>query len=103
MDNAHIFAMDTTENLLKLPGLSTSLRFRVDQAFDAERLKLLGGVVNVEHEDHSYRLVTNNSEATLADLFKFGRETGFKLLDLQLHQPTLEDVFLKLTGHGLRD
>jgi hypothetical protein len=39
----------------------------------------------------------------LGALFKLAKETGFKLIDLQLHQPTLEDVFLKLTGHALRD
>lgn len=104
MDHAHIVAMDTTENLLKMPGLSTIARFRVDKPLvDGARLKTLTGVTEVEHEDHTYRLTTDNSEATLADLFKFGREAGFKLLDLQLHQPTLEDVFLKLTGHALRD
>ncbi len=103
MDHAHIVALDTTENLLKLPGLSTSLHFRVDSPLDLERLKSLTGVTHVEQEDHTYRITTDNSEATLADLFKFGRESGVKLLDLQLHQPTLEDVFLKLTGHALRD
>ncbi len=103
MDHAHIVALDTTENLLKLPGLSTTVRFRVDKPCDEQRLNSLTGVTHVEHEDHTYRLTTDNSEATLADLFKLGREAGFKLLDLQLHQPTLEDVFLKLTGHALRD
>src|SRR6185503_1729347 len=29
MDHAHIVALDTTENLLKLPGLATSINFRV--------------------------------------------------------------------------
>jgi ABC-2 type transport system ATP-binding protein len=103
MDNAHIVALDTTENLLKLPGLSTSIHFRVDKPLDAEHLKTLTAVTFVQSEDHTYRLTTNNSEATLADLFKHSRESGVKLIDLQLHQPTLEDVFLKLTGHALRD
>ncbi len=103
MDHAHIIMLDTVPNLLKLPGLSTSVHFRVDKPFEVERLKALTGVTHVETEDHSYRLITDNSEATLADLFKYGRESGSKLLDLQLHQPTLEDVFLKLTGHALRE
>src|SRR3989338_1844803 len=103
MDHAHIVALDTTENLLKLPGLETSLHFRVDKDCSAEHLKQLEGVANVVHEDNSYRLTTNNSEVTLSALFKHAKECGFKLIDLQLHQPTLEDVFLKLTGHALRD
>jgi ABC-2 type transport system ATP-binding protein len=103
MDHAKIIALDTTENLLKLPGLETSLRFRVDKDCSVEHLNQLEGVTHVTHEDHTYRLTTGNSEATLSGLFKHAKECGFKLIDLQLHQPTLEDVFLKLTGHALRD
>lgn len=126
MDHAHIVALDTTANLLKLPGLATNLHFRVDKECDPEHLKKLSAVLAVEQEDHAYRLTTSNSEATLSDLFKHAKEcgftplearsrdatvsasgglplTGFRLIDLQLHQPTLEDVFLKLTGHTLRD
>lgn len=103
MDHAHIIALDTTANLLKTPGLSTSIHFLVDKACNSDHLKVLTGVTHVDTEDHTYRLTTDNSEATLADLFKHAKECGYKILDLQLHQPTLEDVFLKLTGHALRE
>ena len=103
MDHSHIVALDTTENLLKLPGLSTSLHFRVDKDCSKEHLAQLSGVTHVDQEDHAYKLTTDNAEATLAALFKHAKECGFKLIDLQLHQPTLEDVFLKLTGRALRD
>jgi ABC-2 type transport system ATP-binding protein len=103
MDHAHIVALDTTENLLKLPGLATSLHFRADKSVDMAQLKQLSSVTHVETEDHAYRLITNNAEETLSALFKFARENSLKLIDLQLRQPTLEDVFLKLTGHALRD
>ena len=103
MDHAHIISLDTVQNLLKMPGLSTTVRILVDKQTSVEALKRLTGVTDVKSEDHTYQLTTDNSEATLADLFKLGKETGFKILDLQLHQPTLEDVFLKLTGHALRE
>ena len=103
MDHAHIVALDTTENLLKLPGLATSLHFRVDKPIDPNELKQLSSVTDVETEDHTYRIITSNAEETLSAVFKFAREHAIKLIDLQLKQPTLEDVFLKLTGHALRD
>jgi ABC-2 type transport system ATP-binding protein len=103
MDNAKIVALDTTENLLKLPGLSTSIRFQTDKECQPDQLKTISAVTDVESEDHTYRLTTTNAEETLSGLFKFARESAIKLIDLQLHQPTLEDVFLKLTGHALRD
>ena len=103
MDHAHIIALDTTENLLKLPGLSTSIHFRADKPTTVDELKKLAAVSGAEQEDHVYRLTTDNAELTLAALFKHAKDSGLKLIDLQLHQPTLEDVFLKLTGHALRD
>ena len=102
MDHAHIVALDTTANLLKLPGLATNINFRVDKQCDPGHLKQIKGIVSVINEDHSYHLETNNPEESLAGLFKHAKECGFGLLDLQLHQPTLEDVFLKLTGHSVR-
>ncbi len=103
MDHAKIVAMDETQNLLKLPGLSTSLHFRTDKNISPDSLESLASVVGVESEEEGFRIITTNEEATLASLFKFARENEMKLLGLRLNQPTLEDVFLKLTGHALRD
>ncbi len=103
MDNAKIIVLDDTENLLKLPGLDSSLRFNTDKECSIEELQKLDSVLEVIKEDKSYQVITKNAEISLTALFKFAREAGIKLIDLQLHQPTLEDVFLKLTGHALRE
>ena len=44
-----------------------------------------------------------NLEATLVALLRLAGERGTQIERLQTHAPTLEDVFLKLTGRGLRD
>ncbi len=103
MDHAHIIALDTTENLLKFPGLDATVHFRTDKPCDLVTLKKLTGVTEAVLEDHTYRLGTNHPEKILSALFKLAKEEEFKLFDLQLNQPTLEDVFLKLTGHAPRD
>lgn len=103
MDNSHIVALDTTENLLKLPGLNSSITFKLDKHVDAGELKQLPGVDSAESEDHTYRLITKDPQSTLTSLFAFAQSKASRLLDIQLRQPTLEDVFLKLTGHALRD
>ena len=41
--------------------------------------------------------------ATLVALLRLVGERGTQIERLQTHAPTLEDVFLKLTGRGLRD
>ena len=105
MDHAKIIKLDSTANLLKLPGLDTSVHFRADsgKSCSVEHLKQLDDVLDAELDEYSYWLTTSNPETTLPALFKHAKECGFKLMDLQLHQPTLEDVFLKLTGHALRE
>ena len=51
-----------------------------------------------EHNDH-YEIQSQSVEDTLQLLI----HKGVRLNTLRVRQPTLEDLFLKLTGHSLRD
>ena len=51
-----------------------------------------------EHNDH-YEIQSPSVEDTLQMLM----HKGVRLNSLRVRQPTLEDLFLKLTGHSLRD
>ena len=42
-------------------------------------------------------------ERTLLDLVKWIEQSGIELVDIRLKKPTLEDVFIELTGKTLRD
>jgi ABC-2 type transport system ATP-binding protein len=100
MDNAKLIALDTVPNLLKRSGVVSSIILKSSKELDAEQLSMFPGVEQVIPDHPSYRLVTSSPQQTLPVIFSiFGRD----VLDLQLKQATLEDVFLKLTGHTLRD
>jgi ABC-2 type transport system ATP-binding protein len=103
MDHAKIVAMDTTENLLKTPGLNSSIEFRTSRPIAATELAKLAGAVEAKLEEHRYRIITTSAQQTMTALFQYAQTQGIVLNDVQLRQPNLEDVFLKLTGHGLRD
>ncbi len=103
MDHAKIIALDSPVSLLRLADVVSTIEFRVEQPIDPERLRKLPAVDSVSSEDHGYEILTKDPEQTLPALFKLEGELGFKLFDLQLHQATLEDVFLKLTGRSLRE
>jgi hypothetical protein len=60
-------------------------------------------VEKTSYNDGEYKLYCSNSQAALPALFQRMRESGVQLRDLKLNDPTLEDVFLNLTGHELRD
>jgi len=40
---------------------------------------------------------------TLVEIVKWVDSNGFELQDVQLSRPTLEDVFIEITGKRLRD
>jgi ABC-2 type transport system ATP-binding protein len=77
-------------------------------AVDAERAgKLLGEepvVQNVSIDDQTLRLtVSARGEEAFVPILRTLDRAGIVLQSLQIAQPTLDDVFLTLTGRSLRD
>lgn len=103
MDHAKIIALDTPLNLLKLADSGATIEFHVDQHLNIEGLKGLPRVDEAKAEDHVVFLKTKVPAETLPALFTLAKSAGVTIQNLQMHQPTLEDVFLKLTGRTLRD
>ena len=103
MDHAHIVALDTTENLLKQSGGASTITFRTLIPMESSHLQTLPGVDKFTLHEDLYKLYCNNSQSALPALFQRAKDVNIELRDLKLTQPTLEDVFLKLTGHQLRD
>jgi ABC-2 type transport system ATP-binding protein len=103
MDHAKIVALDTTHNLLHSLGINASIEFISENNVDLEVLRRIAAVEEASHEGDSYRLTTKNPHQTLDGLFAVGRQHGFHIDQLTMKRATLEDVFLKLTGHQLRE
>ncbi len=100
MDHAKVIALDTTANLIKQSGVVSSIVIKTDREVATEQFSMFPGVEQVIAEGLQYRLVTSNPQQTLPTIFSV---LGRSVVDLQLRQATLEDVFLKLTGRDLRD
>ena len=103
MDHAKIVALDTTRNLLHNSGIASSIEFRSEHAIPEESLRDLSGVDAVFAENGAYFLTVSKPQHALDGLFTASRRQGFGINELMLKRATLEDVFLKLTGHQLRD
>lgn len=103
MDHAKIIALDTTENLLHSIGTGASVEFKSDASIDSSVLERIASVQSVAHENGTYMLATRNPHQTLDGLFAVSRSNGFDIEQLTMKRATLEDVFLKLTGHQLRE
>jgi len=103
MDNAKIIALDTPTGLLKLADVGTTIECHTDQAPPIAEFQTLAGVTQATVEPHGFSLKTQRPEQTLPALFPFAQQKGIALHDVKVHQATLEDVFLKLTGRKLRE
>jgi len=53
--------------------------------------------------DGRIRLDVDNAAEALPKLFELAKETDVRILEVTYHRPTLNDVFLHLTGREIRD
>lgn len=103
MDHAKIIALDTPAQLLKLTEVATTIEVHLGQSVPANAFQALPGVIDVKSEDQAVRIHTHQPETTLPALFQLAKQSNLHISTIQMHQATLEDVFLKLTGRSLRE
>jgi ABC-2 type transport system ATP-binding protein len=109
MDHGHIIAQDTPAGLIARLGASAT----IECAFSAQAegtavlgaavLGVLPGVSAAHQGLERVTLYTDDAERTLMVLLPLAAERGNRLDHVQIHAPTLEDVFLTLTGRALRE
>ena len=103
MDHAKIIAMGTTTELLASSGVRSRVELIASSDMSKDTLGSLAGVMGIEQDGQTWCLITSDAQATLDALFLLVRQGGLQMTGLNVHRATLEDVFLKLTGHQLRE
>jgi len=83
--------------------VSFSLEGEDPRTIPEGELAALEGVVSVRREGSSVVLSVKRTQAAIAALFQLVESRALRLDELQTHRPTLEDVFVALTGKHLRD
>jgi ABC-2 type transport system ATP-binding protein len=101
IDHGSLLALDTPMNLIdELEGLSTiSTAARIS----LESAREIPGVVEVYHDGEEIHLQSRDVVRTLEGLLDQSKRLGVTLGNLHIKQPSLEDVFLQLTGRTIRD
>ena len=79
------------------------LTFRSTRPLDAALLATLPGVVSHEAQGDGWSLGTKDVNRSISALVHQLESSGNEMLDLQIHRPSLEDVFLELTGRTWKD
>ncbi len=103
MDHGRILEIGTVNELVTRHFVERTIRFASRPELTDERLTTLAAVGRVAREVDETVLYTADVPATIGDLLRVSDELGLEGLDISVRRPTLEDVFLELTGRALRD
>jgi ABC-2 type transport system ATP-binding protein len=102
IDHGRLVALDTPENLIRGLGAENRVVFSVEGAFALESLQSLARVTRVERVGERI-IVYGQGDQLVASVVNTLTTGGVRFRDLRTEQPTLEDVFLTLTGREMRD
>jgi ABC-2 type transport system ATP-binding protein len=102
MDHGKIVALDTPQNLIDSLGVENRVVFEVDGHLDEESLRAAPGVVRVERIGERV-VVYGQKDGLVSGVVDALEAGGIRFENLRTEQPTLEDVFLALTGNEMRD
>ncbi len=112
IDHGKVIAEETPRNLVASIGAEQILEFRTTDDREGDeresddrsgRLSRLPGVTGATRRDGSYVLSVSNIALALPAVLEQLETSAVEVAELRTHQPTLEDVFVRLTGRGLRD
>lgn len=106
MDHGKILALDTPSALKKSTGASTIVNIRAEGDQDALAKVMqqnISGVQRVRPSELGLELQIESGDRLLARVIEAAETGGFKVADISVAEPSLETVFINLTGKELRE
>ncbi len=101
IDRGEVVACDTPSALIDNLKLNSMLKATVE--LPLEKVRELPHVSHARYSGQHLEVETSKPETTMVALQDLAAKSGRTIRDVMLRQPNLEDVFLKLTGHGLAE
>jgi len=103
IDHGKVIAQDSPAALIASLGARQIVAFTADGDLPAAALAALPGVCGVQRQAESWVLSVDQAGAAVPAVLAELSARGLQMDSLTTHQATLEDVFVHLTGRGLRD
>lgn len=101
IDHGKMLALGVPAELVKsLEGLS---RISVVTSLSAQEIEQLPGIYSVWQEQTRLHVRCFNVPEVIARLHELAVTQGMKIEGLTVHEPNLEELFLSLTGHRIRE
>ncbi len=102
IEHGRLIELGTPEELVRKHCPDRTVVFASDDANVAERLQGLGAVEPAEGGGATHA-IRGAGDDFVTDVINLIAREGIRVRGFRTEVPTLEDVFLKLTGHGIRD
>jgi ABC-2 type transport system ATP-binding protein len=105
MDHGNLLALDSPAALKRTVGGDTVVRILADgdAGAVATHLRTLDRVTDAKVVDGTVHLTARGSKGLLPVVLAHAEAGGFAIRDLSVDEPTLETVFINLTGKDLRE
>jgi ABC-2 type transport system ATP-binding protein len=103
VDHGQIIAQGTPRELKQTSADKTRIEVRLAREASEERLRALEGVSDCRTLNGSYVLHCQRPPQAIVSLVKHLEAESNELVSLEISTPSLEDVFIELTGRRLRD
>ncbi|MFO8060190.1 MAG: ABC transporter ATP-binding protein [Bacillota bacterium] len=103
MDQGRIIVSGPPADLLKEHLDEATIEFAAPEQVPLEAFQALPGVLRAAGNGSEMMLSTANIPETVGNLLDLARGRGFELNRFTVRSPTLEDLFLKLTGRTIRN
>jgi ABC-2 type transport system ATP-binding protein len=105
IDHGRVLALDTPAELKRSVDADTIVTVTADGDLDAlaECLRSTDGATAAERVDGDVRVFFRGVTGVLPRVIAGAESGGFRLTDVSVSEPTLETVFINLTGKDLRE
>jgi ABC-2 type transport system ATP-binding protein len=103
VDHGRVIAEGTPAALIARSSSSTHIVCTTDRPLERAALAALDAAGSAEVDGVVARITSSAINRTIIALVHHLEQAGATLVDLQIRKPSLEDVFIELTGRRLRD
>ncbi|WP_053220026.1 ABC transporter ATP-binding protein [Virgibacillus senegalensis] len=105
MDHGKVIASGTKQELISILSSEETIWIELDRSYPglAAEFNNMAEVLRVTETDKGIKLITPKNSGLLGAIFQAAERQQAQITSLNVQVPTLEDVFLHLTGRKLRD
>jgi ABC-2 type transport system ATP-binding protein len=105
MDHGRVVASGTKTELLSILSTEDTIQIQLSKKSDSllNTIKAIEHVRLVEETTQGIRIISKKGSNILTNLVHAAEKEGVQIIHFQMEVPSLEDVFLHLTGKTLRD